>query len=176
MLLLNVFFAVLASVITATFRVRDLVVTSGLQTSHYENRIAVVVGDAVLDEQGQTRFPVVLWMGVHNTKGPFSLRKAIKTENLTDFQTYALSRPEAVFSGTNQRQVANLDACGTLIFGLGPVESLLDEGMTECKARLIGGAIFMEAGHGGMVHVAETKRSYTRTLEHVWNYVGRFLA
>lgn len=170
------FFTLVASVFAATFRIRDLVATRGLQAATFEDRLAVVVGDAVQDEQDQTRYPVVFWMGVNHPQGPFSLRKTIKPQNLINFQTYWAHSPAADFDSSNQPQVDRLDACGDLIFGLGPIETLLDEGMTECKARLVGGAVCLDAGFSGMVYVAELRRRYTRTLEHAWNGVGHFYA
>lgn len=176
-MLFKAFFLTLAaSVFAATFRIRDLVVTRGLQAATFEDRLAVVVGDAIQDEQDQTRYPVIFWMGVNHPQGPFSVRRTIKPQNLVKFQTYWTQNPNADFDRTNLVQVARLDACGDLIFGLGPIETILDEGMTECKARLVGGAVCLDAGFKGMVYVAELRRHYTRTLEHAWNYVGRFLA
>lgn len=176
-MLFKVFFLTLAaSVFAAAFRIRDLVVSHGLQTAAFEDHIAVVVGDAVQDDQGQTRYPVVFWMGLGHGNGPFSARKTIKPANLMHFDTNMNFRPESDFDRTNEVQVARLKECGELIFGLGPMESLLDKGMTECKARLIGGAVYMAAGHFGMVYVAELRRRYIRYLEHAWNHVGRFRA
>jgi hypothetical protein len=72
MIIKSIFLAILASVFAATFSIGDSVITRDLQSALYENRLAVVVNNPTQNEQGETLYPVIFWMGLKNPDGPFS--------------------------------------------------------------------------------------------------------
>jgi hypothetical protein len=96
-----------ACVVTASFHLNDAVVSYGLQTDTYDCRLGVIVGDSILDKEGQSRYPVVFWMGHDKLQNRFSQRTRIKGCNLVAFNGINFF-PQAVYDASNPEHVENL--------------------------------------------------------------------
>lgn len=142
-----------ASALAATFAIKDLVMTHGLQTAAFEDRLAVVVDDAVQDEQNQTRYPVIFWMGFDNPVGPFSAPKTIKPENLVIFDGDQRGyNPESKFDSSNRDHILKANAYMKVM--VDALSALNDSSHTQgMKHTLIIGIILKELGHPAMLHV-----------------------
>jgi hypothetical protein len=144
-----VILTVFASVFAATFNIGDVVLIQGLQNVEYENRVAVVVEDALEDNLGQTRFPVMAWMGFDPSKSSISRPINIKPENLVRYDYNADILPEIAFDPENTGHCSKIATyahlLATLQFRLGE----LDSEFVKNSFELVHGAVHKEFGQVG---------------------------
>jgi hypothetical protein len=161
MLLPVVFLIALASVITATISVGSAVITHGLQTAMYENRLAVVVGEAVQDRLSQTRYPVIFWLGLDNPGSSFSLPKRVKAENLSVFNPGLDFKPETELDPNSLDHAKRIEAYAKLAVVYGTICALSNNSQTSrMRSRLVIAAVLQEFGHPGMAHLYADMNRY----------------
>jgi hypothetical protein len=141
----HVYFLVLISLVfAATFKIKDVVLTRGLQTTRYEDRLAVVVGHPVTDSKGQTRLLVVVWLGFNKLENSISSLLRIKPDNLEIFTPV-----EVDFDADDQGNVARISTYMQCLDGLIRVIAPLDKQFSQALYNLITNVMTKEFGSVG---------------------------
>lgn len=144
------------------FKVMHVYAIAGL-APEYENTAGVISGP-IQSDSGKSKYPVQMWTP---TKGfetilvePENIMHLVKSETVCKAATVDL---KTAFNVIKDLAKGNTD-------------NLLDRGEIETKAKAVGATVFQQYGEAGLVTVCEYERKYLRTLEHVFDRIGRFQA
>jgi hypothetical protein len=148
-MIFNIFASILiCSVFAATFNIRDIVLIRGLQTVDYEDRLAIVVGNTVQDWQGQTRVPVIVWMGSNE-----SVPIIIKPENLVSFKVDTDFCPPFNFDPDSSNHLEILEAFEGYLITVHIVVAAFDIEKAELISKLVIHVLLKAFGYPGLNHI-----------------------
>lgn len=142
----------------------DFVLIHGLvKATELNDRSAIIIGSQETDDNGEARFPVLVWLDENQA----SFKQVrVKAANLLELNVDPLF--VVSLSDTRAKEYS------IIITSLGQPGTLIKDAEIKNKCRLIGAAIASVFGFEGMRSVAECDKSYLRFIETCWDGIGQW--
>ncbi len=157
----SIFFLVFSTLVSCETAVGSMMKLSGVNHARFHDRVCVFIGPQGLNSEGEPLMGVACFVNSN------WVEIKIAASKVTPFAR-ADERHFPVFAEDVLESPAVL---GQKIIALGSPEQLLDEGVVEAKARLIGLTINARYGFYGLVEASVVIRSYTPFVSRVFIHI-----